>query len=156
MPFIQNIALVDVAQGYHRDIEGNGVLIQILDPDWENFPTPLAGFKEIHQFKFLDVEADTPVPDEAMRINDEQAEQIAAILKDAFEKGRNVIVHCHAGVCRSGAVAEVGVRLGFQDTRRYRAPNRLVLSKLIKYLPECEFRPFQSLIDEAGSGSQFV
>lgn len=143
MSFIQNIALADVAQGYHRDVEGNGILIQILDSDWETFPVPLVEFKEVHQFKFLDVEEDTEVLDESMRISDEQAEQIAAVLKRAYESGTNVIVHCHAGVCRSGAVAEVGVRMGFEDTRRFRAPNRLVLKKLIKYLPECDFRPFQ-------------
>lgn len=153
MPFIQNIALVDVAKGFHRDIDGNGVLIQIIDTDWETFPKPLAEFKEIHQFKFLDIEADAEVLDEAMRISDEQAEQIAAVLKRAYTEGSNVIVHCHAGVCRSGAVAEVGVRLGFEDTKRYRAPNRLVQSKLIQYLPECDFRPFQ---DEVHSESDFA
>ena len=153
MPFIQNIALVDVAKGFHLDVGDNSVLIQIIDTDRETFPKPLRDFKEVHQFKFLDIEADAEVLDEAMRISDEQAEQIAAVLKRAYTEGSNVIVHCHAGVCRSGAVAEVGVRLGFEDTRQYRAPNRLVLSKILRYLPECEFRPFQDL--DTG-GSQFA
>lgn len=147
MAFIQNIALRDIKDGDHRDIEGNGILIQILDPDWENFPVSPVEYKEIHQFRFLDVEEDYPVPDETMRCSDEQAEQIAAILRNAFEKGYNVIVHCHAGVCRSGAVTEAGVRLGFEDTKRFRVPNRTVLKKILKNLPECDWRPFQQQAD---------
>lgn len=148
MPFIQNAALVDIPDAWHRDIAGNGVLIQIVDPDWETFPVPLVEFTEIHQFRFLDVEEGYPEG-----IVDEQAEQIAAILKDSLSKGRNVIVHCHAGLCRSGAVVEAGVRLGFEDTKRHRSPNRLVLTKLGKYLPEIVFRPFE---DEGTSPSQFT
>ena len=46
----------------------------------------------------------------------------------------NVIVHCHAGVCRSGAVAELGVMLGFKDTESFRSPNLLVKHKMMKAL----------------------
>ena len=46
----------------------------------------------------------------------------------------NVIVHCHAGVCRSGAVAEIGVMLGFNDTESFRSPNLLVKHKMMKAL----------------------
>jgi predicted protein tyrosine phosphatase len=153
MAFIQNIPLSDVATGWHRDIKGNGILIQIIDTDWDFFPESPYDFKEVHQFKFLDVEEDAEVLDEAMRISDEQAEQIAAILRRGLEQDCNIIVHCHAGVCRSGAVVEAGVRLGFEDLRKYRAPNRLVLKKLLKYLPECDFRPFQ---DTETGGSEFA
>ena len=46
----------------------------------------------------------------------------------------NVVVHCHAGVCRSGAVAEVGVMLGFDDSESFRSPNLLVKHKMMKVL----------------------
>ena len=46
----------------------------------------------------------------------------------------NVVVHCHAGVCRSGAVAEVGVMMGFADCERFRIPNLLVKHKMMRVL----------------------
>jgi hypothetical protein len=46
----------------------------------------------------------------------------------------NVIVHCHAGVCRSGAVCEVGVMLGFNDTEVFRSPNLLVKHRMMRKL----------------------
>ena len=46
----------------------------------------------------------------------------------------NVVVHCVAGVCRSGAVAEVGVMMGFRDAEAFRSPNLLVKHKMMKCL----------------------
>ena len=46
----------------------------------------------------------------------------------------NVVVHCFAGICRSGAVCEVGVAMGFDDTERFRAPNLLVKHRMMKAL----------------------
>jgi hypothetical protein len=67
-------------------------------------------------------------------ITDEQAKEIASLLKHAKENNMNVIAHCHAGVFRSGAVTEVGIMLGFNDTETFRCPNRLVKKKLLKAL----------------------
>ena len=58
----------------------------------------------------------------------------------------NVIVHCTAGICRSGAVTEIGVQMGFDDVGRYRQPNLLVKHKMSKVLgwvydPEEESAP---------------
>lgn len=125
---------MDVSPGYHKDVGDNAILIQIMDNDCENFPLPKASFKDIHQFKFLDVEKDTVVIDPAMKISDMQAVQLVDILKHALANQMNVIVHCHAGVCRSGAVCEVGVMMGFEDTHRYRQPNMLVKHKMMKVL----------------------
>ena len=68
-------------------------------------------YDKIHQFIFDDVE-DESNPE---AITDLQAEEIAAILVTAYGKGSNIICHCHAGICRSGAVVEVGLMLGFND-----------------------------------------
>jgi predicted protein tyrosine phosphatase len=46
----------------------------------------------------------------------------------------NVVVHCMAGLCRSGAVAEVGVMMGFDDTERFRSPNLMVKHSLMRAL----------------------
>jgi hypothetical protein len=46
----------------------------------------------------------------------------------------NVVVHCYAGICRSGAVCEVGVMMGFQDTGRFRSPNLLVKHGMMRAL----------------------
>ena len=45
-----------------------------------------------------------------------------------------VVVHCHAGVCRSGAVCEIGVMMGFNDTEVFRSPNLLVKHKMMQVL----------------------
>ena len=128
MPFIENISLANVQDGYHYDAGENGVLIQIVDPDMA-FPAPRFAFAIVHQFQFLDLEEPGP-----MAIQPEQAIAIVTVLEDALAAGANVIVHCHMGVCRSGAVAEVGCMMGFEDSGRFRAPNLLVKSSLVDIL----------------------
>lgn len=131
-PWIQNISLADIKRGFHFDAGPNSLLIQIVDPDME-FPEPKYKFKEVIQLKFLDVEHhDGIIYNDA--ITDDDAKIISEALKMALDNCMNVIVHCHAGICRSGAVAEVGVMLGFQDTESFRVPNLLVKRKLMEQL----------------------
>ena len=111
----------------------NAMLIQICDPPGD-FPTPLYQFREVHQFQFLDVEEKDHVIDEAMRCSHEQAAELVRLLQHALDNHMNVIVHCHAGVCRSGAVCELGVMMGFRDTEGFRAPNLLVKHRMMKVL----------------------
>ena len=132
MPWIQNVSLSDIKKGYHIDAGINSMLIQIVDPAYE-FPTPLKQFREVHQFEFLDAERDDKYPDEC-KVTDEQAQQLVTLLKTALDNHMNVVVHCHAGVCRSGAVAEIGVMLGFDDAEAFRSPNLLVKHKMMKVL----------------------
>jgi predicted protein tyrosine phosphatase len=121
MPWIENVSLENIKKGFHFDAGPNSMLIQIVDPDME-FPIPLLQFKEVHQFKFLDIEEQ----DHQFAVTETQAKRLVDLLKHALENCMNVIVHCHAGVCRSGAVCEVGVILGFVDTENFRSPNLLV------------------------------
>lgn len=140
-PWIQNVSLSDIKKGFHIDAGINSMLIQIVDPDME-FPVPANQFKETHQFKFLDIEEDgmTNFGDGEMvdvswgAIKDADAEKLVALLQHALDNRMNVVVHCHAGVCRSGAVAEVGVMLGFRDAEAFRSPNLLVKHKMMKFL----------------------
>jgi protein tyrosine phosphatase len=142
--WIQNIGAADCAHGNHFDCGDNSMLIQISDPDpKENetlklfvtpwFPTPKHTFKEVHQFQFLDVDGEGKLVDD-YGITDAQANDIVNLLKHALDNRMNVVVHCFAGVCRSGAVAEVGVMMGFIDTESFRLPNTRVKTKMLKAL----------------------
>ncbi len=119
--FIENVSRDDIRKGWHYDAGPNSMLIQICDPD-NNWPIPKYKFKETRKFKFWD-EEDTSHPD---IITEVEAKQIAQALQHALDNRMNVIVHCEAGLCRSGAIVEVGVMMGFQDTEKLRIPNILV------------------------------
>jgi hypothetical protein len=111
----------------------NAMLIQIVDPDMEH-PEPAYPFKEIHKFKFLDIEENDECIDPNWKIQDQQAEQLVGLLQHALENKMDVVCHCVAGICRSGAVAEVGVMLGFDDAEAFRSPNLLVKHKMMRKL----------------------
>jgi predicted protein tyrosine phosphatase len=133
MPWIQNVAMSDIKKGFHIQPGDNAMLIQIVDPPGD-FPTPKYNFKEVHQFEFLDIEENDFALEESMRCSHEQAQELVRLLQHAMDNRMNVIVHCHAGVCRSGAVCEVGVMMGFDDTEVFRSPNLLVKHRMMKAL----------------------
>jgi predicted protein tyrosine phosphatase len=132
-PFIQNCAADDIPKRFHMEPGPNSMLISIVDPgSWR--PKPAHEFKEIHNFEFLDVEEKDFVPDEAMRCSQVQADELVRLLQHALDNHMNVVVHCFAGICRSGAVAEVGVMMGFRDGERWRSPNLLVKHRMMRKL----------------------
>ena len=132
--WIQNVAWADIPKRHHIDVGPNAMLIQIVDPASE-FPVPAHEFKEVHQFEFLDLENADDLPGgEEFMITVEQAAQLVALLKRALDHHMNVVVHCHAGICRSGAVAEVGVMMGFEDAKAFRAPNLRVKHLMMQQL----------------------
>ena len=92
----------------------------------------------MRKFKFLDVEGNETKDGEKLvyadSITNEDAKGIAEALQHAWNEGMNVVVHCHMGVCRSGAVAEVGTMMGFRDVGNWRAPNPMVKKKVMEYL----------------------
>jgi predicted protein tyrosine phosphatase len=140
-PWIQNVAMSDVTRGLHIDPGPNAMLIRIIDPDME-FTKPLYEFRETHEFKFLDVEEDGIVDNGdgtqsdfgSVAISQAEANRLVELLQHALDNRMNVIVHCVAGICRSGAVCEVGVMLGFRDTEVFRSPNLLVKHKMMRTL----------------------
>lgn len=132
MPWIENVAAADIPTRFHHDAGPNSMLISITDPGgWR--PEALHEFKERHDFEFMDVERDDKWPDE-VKITQAQADEIVRLLQHALDNRMNVVVHCMAGLCRSGAVTEVGVMMGFDDTKRFRSPNLLVKHRLMKAL----------------------
>lgn len=132
MPWIQNVSMSDIKQALHFEAGENSMLIQIVDPAYE-FPVPLKKFREVHQFEFLDVEA-TDQEFTEFACTQEQADELVRLLKHALANRMNVVVHCHAGICRSGAVCEVGTMLGFDDTEVFRSPNLLVKHLMMRSL----------------------
>jgi hypothetical protein len=132
-PWIQNVSLADIKKGHHIDAGFNSMLIQIVDPDME-FPTPMYHFRETHQFQFLDLEETDDCTNDAWKISDEQAAELVRLLKRAEDEHMNVVVHCVAGVCRSGAVCEIGVMMGFRDAEAFRSPNLMVKHKMMRVL----------------------
>ena len=131
MPFIQNVSWVDAKRGAHQYEPGNTILIQIAEI---SFPEPKHTFLETYQFNFSDVDTD----DHEDAPTDEHASRLVEILDGALAAGRNVVVHCVAGLCRSGAVAEIGVIMGFEDTGAIRSPNVLVKNKMLAILRKRE------------------
>ncbi len=132
-PWIQNVSLSDVRKGHHVAVKENSMLIQIVDPAME-FPTPAQKFRETHQFEFLDLEKSDDTINDDWKISDTQAAELVRLLQHALDNKMDVVVHCVAGVCRSGAVCEVGVMMGFRDTEVFRSPNLLVKHKMMKCL----------------------
>jgi predicted protein tyrosine phosphatase len=132
--WIENVSKSDVKLGFHMDAGSNAMLIRIQDPATEFGKIKHAQmFKEVHEFEFLDAEDEDGFPDEA-KISDEQAAELVRLLQHALDNSMNVVVHCHAGICRSGAVVEVASMMGFTPSDKYRQPNIRVKSKMMKVL----------------------
>jgi len=130
--WIENVAAVDIPKGFHHAAGPNSMLISICDPaGWR--PEAKHKFKERHDFEFLDAEAADGFPEET-KCSQEQANELVRLLQHALANRMNVVVHCTAGICRSGAVVEVGVMMGFTDTERFRSPNLLVKHRMMKAL----------------------
>lgn len=132
--WIENVSKQDVALGFHMDPGPNAMLIRIQDPATKFGKIARADtFKEVYEFEFLDAEDEDAFPDEA-KISDVQAAKLVHLLQRAQENHMNVVVHCHAGICRSGAVVEVATMIGFTATERYRQPNLRVKTKMMRVL----------------------
>lgn len=123
--FIENVGREDIKEALHQEIGNNTMLIQISDIDFDQ-PIPLKHFKETYAFNFDDVEHEC---DGA--ISNIQAEEIALLLRRAKTQNMNVVVHCHAGLCRSGAIVECDQFLGFKVIEHLRIPNALVQKKVM-------------------------
>ena len=112
----------------------NAMLIRIQDPATEFGNIKHAQmFKEVHEFEFLDAEDEDGFEDET-KISDDQATELVRLLQHALDNSMNVVVHCHAGICRSGAVVEVATMIGFTPSDKFRQPNIRVKTKMMKVL----------------------
>ena len=133
MPKINNISMYDFENKNYQFKPEDTIVIQIVDNDM-NFPVNNDPFFEIHQFKFLDVEKETVVNDPSFKISDSIAQVIVRVLQKGLDLNKNILVHCVMGVCRSGAVCEVGSMMGYEPISNTRIPNCLVKYMLMKQL----------------------
>lgn len=134
MPWIENVSMKNAARAFHHHCEPNAMMIRIHDPAF--VPLPLIRpdrFREIHSFEFLDIE-DTEGDMGEFAPRPEHAKELVRLLRHALEKRMNVVVHCHAGLCRSGAVAEIGTMMGFDEVHTRRIPNTLLKTLMLKEL----------------------
>lgn len=101
-------------------------------------------FKNIYTFHFEDIEDEyvysiyskkDKIPIWAIGISEHQAKQIAKILLLSKNK-HNILIHCHAGVSRSGAITQIALDLGFKlySFSNLRTINKTVYKKIKKQL----------------------
>ena len=133
-PWICNVSAKDITRGWYPKTE-HMVLIQISEPGTTPPDASTGIFKEVHQFFFLDADEEDCLEEmKPYLISDDTANKLANILTRCLEHGISIVVHCRAGLCRSGAVAEAGIILGFNETKNPRIPNPMVKRKLLKAL----------------------
>lgn len=132
VPWIQHYSEYDIQHGFHEEIGANTILIRIKDTDQKEFlpAARIEDFARIHEFTFDDVEDEKY----GTVISNEQAFEIAKILRTSYALKDNVVVHCYAGLCRSSAVAVCGELIGFSLEDKQRIPNTLVKTKVMKAL----------------------
>lgn len=70
-----------------------------FDPTTENY------WGSVHTFEFLDLEEEHP-----QSITLEQAQALYNAIKQARDSKCHIVVHCFAGVCRSGAVVNFATK----------------------------------------------
>lgn len=126
---IGNYSISQIKNGEHFNISDRPcVLIQILDNDeMEVIPFHFSKFKESYRFNFLDTNEES-----IYSITNSQAKDISEILINSKKLNYDIIVHCHAGICRSGAITESAKLIGYEvahDSNKG-IPNSLVYNKI--------------------------
>lgn len=141
--YIENISYADIQKGAHFNKGSESVLIQIINPGhYSGFPKPKQKFLEVHQFEILDAgDNDNGFPEDVL-FTKQQASQIMAILIKALNEEKNVVVHCHMGISRSGAVAIVGSFIGFKLRHTAQIPNR----RMQKFLEQEIYNNYQDYV----------
>lgn len=121
MLYIENISLKAAQKGQHFNKGADTVLIQIANIGF-GFIRTKDTFQEVHQFEVSDND-DLYSTDEGL-FTQKQASEIVKVLIDALNAKKNVTIHCHMGISRSGAVALIGSFIGFKLRTHNQIANR--------------------------------
>lgn len=141
MPKILNVPKGLISIGRFPDFE-NYILISID----EQFKFPVIPKDKIQpisyqRFTFGDLEESSDSDDCSCLLFDlEDRDRILEIYRNCLENNIDLLVHCTAGISRSGAIIEVGLLLGFElEHPTHRIPNAYIKSSLLKACMEDEF-----------------
>ena len=134
MPSIINVPQSWVDSEYENFHPGsNAVLISIRTPGYSQ-PRPKHKYVSEHYFELYDSEWFSEVGNPGY-INEDIAKELTDILKVALDNDNDVVVHCAAGVSRSGAVCEVGEMMGFDVFGgRHRQPNVVIKKLMMEFI----------------------
>lgn len=150
MPSILNVSRDNFNNGRYKFPRNGAIAIRITDPAWELKPMRdvmydkngiakgFTEFSDVFDYEFLDADPITQPDLKEFCFTIEQAEEIYQILVNALKSDTDIVVHCTAGLCRSGAIVEAAVMLGFTDPFVVRQPNAHVKSLLVRQMYDLE------------------
>lgn len=117
MPTITRCSAAEFLAGIHPAPSPEAVAIQITDPCCA---VPRAGnaYHALHHFEFADV-VSIHEPTGEFAITSQQAIRIAQVLRSALAEDRDVVVHCRAGIRRSGAICKAAARYPYGNDFDY-------------------------------------
>ena len=120
----------------------DSVLISITDPKREKAKVSKLGYLDVLYLCFQDYDSEqcrfegiiSNPPDDAVLFTKREAAQVARFARK--HRGKNIIVHCAAGISRSGAVAEALLEAfpEYEDQGWKRFPNGRVKTLLKRAL----------------------
>lgn len=113
--------------------DGETVCISISEPGRK---VKLPQFVDLIREHFQDYDGEKSHPDSAVLFTPNHAARIARFARKHRDAGRNILVHCAAGVSRSGAVAEALLEAfpEYEDRGWIRHPNGMVKSGMKRAL----------------------
>lgn len=112
----------------------NTVLISITEPG-RKARVP-KGYLDMLRLEFQDYDSLRKHPEDAVLFTSTQAARIARFVRKHRELERNILIHCAAGISRSGAIAEALLQAfpEYKDTGWPRHPNGHVKSLMKRAL----------------------
>lgn len=133
--YVHNVDYLSFKEGWFVNTPKNKtILISICDAD-KKFHVPkgsqMDDWAGAWCFHFDDIGPELNGVDDCYAMTETQGQSLVCILNDAVHNKWNVVVHCTAGLCRSGAVAEFLIRhFGYHEVNPVRLPNIHVLNTL--------------------------
>lgn len=130
MPWIANVGEAHAEMFTPDD---NTVVISITEPKRK---ARLSGFKDMLRLEFQDYDSSRKHPEDAVLFTPTLAARIVRFARKHRDNNSNILVHCAAGISRSGAVAEALLEAfpEYEDKGWPRFPNGMVKSMMKRAL----------------------